>query len=59
MPDEKCPHDVVKCKACGTEGSPAHFVNSRSTEAKAAAARENGKKGGRPKTKKETCNENN
>jgi len=44
-----CNHSTVKCLSCGAEGSPAHFLASKSTGAKADAARENGKKGGRPR----------
>lgn len=42
----------MKCPHCGHEINAASLMGSRKTKAKANAARENGKKGGRPKKKK-------
>lgn len=40
-----------QCWVEGEEPSPAAILGSRKSEKKAAAARENGKKGGRPRNK--------
>ena len=39
----------MKCPHCGKEINPASLLGQIKTEKKATAARENGKKGGRPK----------
>ncbi len=41
----------MKCPHCGKEINPASVMGQAKSEKKAAAARENGKKGGRPKGK--------
>jgi hypothetical protein len=39
----------MKCPHCGKEINPASIMGRVKSEKKAAASRENGKKGGRPK----------
>lgn len=43
---------TIKCPVCGTSLNPAVLIGSIKTPKKAKASRENGKKGGRPKGKK-------
>ena len=42
----------MNCPNCGIEINPAKVMGAAKSEAKTLAARENGKKGGRPKKEK-------
>jgi hypothetical protein len=45
---------TIKCPHCGEVINPAKLLRSIPSEKRSATARENGKKGGRPRKKKDT-----